>query len=109
VTADAVPALLRIRSVAALVMARAGYDTLQIAESLGATTTVARPKDVGPELLVAAGQYLADVGFTYWGIPEAMAQLRSDVVPQSQPEAEAVPAPAPAAWDHGVLFDVGVP
>lgn len=99
-TTDALTALLRIRQVAALVMHRAGYLPDQIPDHLGATTTAAETDAVTPQLLTAAGQYLSDVGFTYWGIPEAIAKLRRELASQPTPE------PEPDAWGHGLLFDL---
>jgi hypothetical protein len=96
---DAVPALLRIRSVAALVLNRAGYDRGWIAERLGGAMP-AEPADVTTQLLTGAAQYLRDVGFTYWGIPDAIAKLREQLTPAPEPEPEL------QAWDRGLLFDL---
>jgi len=96
---DAVPALLRIRSVAALVLHRAGYGRDWIAERLGGATPV-EPADLTEPLLVGAAQYLRDVGFTYWGIPDAIAKLRDQITPPPTPEQES------EAWDRGLLFDL---
>lgn len=97
---DAVPALLRIRSVAALVLNHAGYDREWIAERLGRTTTPADPADVTTQLLTGAAQYLKDVGFTYRGIPDAIAKLREQLTPAPEPEPEL------EAWHRGLLFDL---
>jgi hypothetical protein len=98
VLTDAVPALLRIRSVAALVLYRSGYGRDWIAERLGGATPI-EPADVTAHLLTGAAQYLRDVGFTYWGIPKAIAELRDQVTPPAEPERES------EAWGRGLLFD----
>ncbi|MGC9540206.1 hypothetical protein [Streptomyces sp. UG1] len=105
---DAIPALLRIRSVAALVLQRAGYDRAFIVDHLGATTTLADPGEVTPELLTASAAWFRDLGcptcgrgaIRYWGVAEAIAKLRDQIAPQPAPAAE------PEAWKHGLLFDL---
>ncbi|MFE7954422.1 hypothetical protein [Streptomyces sp. NPDC057413] len=99
-TTDALPALLRIRSAAALVLHRAGYWPEQIRDHLGATTVQADPRDVTPQLLAGTAQYLRDAGFTYWGIAEAVTKL-GGTPPRGDEE--------PDAWQHGVLFDLTTP
>jgi hypothetical protein len=102
-TADAIPSLLRIRTVAALVLHRAGYLPDQISAHLGPTTTQADPSNLTPQLLTAASQYLRDSGFTYWGTPDAVTKLHATLALQRTPE----PEPADhKAWNHGLLFDL---
>jgi hypothetical protein len=96
---DAIPALLRIRSVAALVLHRAGYGRDWIAERLGGATPV-EPTDITEQLLTGAAQYLRDAGFTYWRIPDAVSKLRDQITPPS------APAPEAEAWGRGLLFDL---
>lgn len=101
---DAIPALLSIRATAALVLHHAGYLPDQIAAHLGQTATPADPSAFTPDLLTAAGQYLRDSGFTYWGIAEAVAKLGADLVPQASTGPD--PEPEHQAWDDGFLFDL---
>ncbi|MFC9465180.1 hypothetical protein [Streptomyces coelicoflavus] len=105
-TLAAVIPLLRIRTVAALVLHHAGYLPDQITAHLGPTTTQATPADLTPQLLTAASQYLRDSGFTYWGIPEATTKLHATLTPQPTTKPPTEPEDDHQAWDHGLLFDI---
>jgi hypothetical protein len=105
---DAIPALLRIRAVAALVLQRAGYGREFIIGHLGAAAAPAEVADVTPELLTAAAAWFRDLGcsacghgaITYYEITVVIERLHEQLVPHTAPD------PVPDTWGDGVLFDL---
>ncbi|NUR04365.1 MAG: hypothetical protein HOY79_50030 [Streptomyces sp.] len=98
--ADAFPALLRIRAVAALVLARSGYDQRFITSHLGPTAVPADPADVTAPLLAAAAAWFRDLGcpscgrgaITYYEVAVVIERFHEQFTGR--------------AWDRGLLFEL---
>lgn len=104
-----------VQRAAALILHRAGYEPVWIADHLGGTQVPADTTAVTPELLDAAAAYVRDLGITYYGVGDAVEKIREELAaagadppaPAAIPKPTPEPAPEPGLWFGGPELPTG--
>jgi hypothetical protein len=78
-----------VSQVAALILHRAGYRPEQISDLLQPHLVLPRIETVTADLVVEAERHLTAVGFTYYGVADAIEELRKQIGPAAIDESSA--------------------
>ncbi|MEV6791313.1 DUF4326 domain-containing protein [Streptomyces sp. NPDC051320] len=91
-----------VRQVAALLLYRAGYGSDWITERLSNAEMPSSTSSVTSALVDAAAAHLQAIGITYYGVGEAVAKLRGELVSPREPAPELAPEPDLLSGDDWV-------